>query len=1036
MLRRQRRLKSEQDTQRTAQRLLVNQLRQSSIRKKHGTPVLPAAPAFSAVSQASRRSRPVPSLAAASTVAPSAAVECDGGDSEDQNDALASALASSAEARLARSSVVAERARSSASVSAAVMAGASAIFDDEEEDDCAVLDGASADLAAASREGATQSRQSRWSRLGWNETGGAEDGSLAFVPEAEAGQVDEEVLRSLPTSMQQEYIGELRRQQQQGARARMLPAAADPRSFSREQLRSFLQGARLNLAVDRVNAEQAKRVLQGQRIVGDAGRQFLLQRADGSALETGGIDSRVALLGAVETASKLNASAADAGLQSAMQMSVSNSALAAAGSRKRSRENVGVEAFVESSGDEYEDLDSSACANARSAQLSTTVSTLHAIFDADEDAFDDGGLAKAVARVRSEATLVQATTSVDGFASQQTGAGLAPAETAAADDDDGEWEDAEDTEDEEDVWVSRSLAVEKASTVPRVAPHHVGECSVAFEDPSPNAVDNHEEAEDAEDDEAEGGGFVAEDQGEQDVEPDEFVHGGVALQAEPAKTLPPPIVAAVQQSPTALACPPETGTGMLPSELEEEESDPPAKPDATMAALEAAAATASLLTSWAGAAVRRIIKRHDPSMAPLLKQGAAIVPKLPVQTRKGEHGSREAASAPLAKEELGHLDSEPAATAGQGEGIVAALECHSPLAASSPSSSASVGFSATSSSESANPGWQPTRTEPSAADPIADAAALAALEAEEARLQATARRSQRDAESVTDSMQQEVMALLQLWGIPYIVAPMEAEAQCAELERLGLCEGVITDDSDAFLFGAKQVFKNIFESAKYVEVYKADDVERELGLSRDDLIRAALLLGSDYTEGVRGVGIVNAVEILRAFPGDEGLRELRHWIDGLDGAAEEARLVREVRKDASLLESMAPAERFKLTHQGARKRWVLGDTFPNRLVLHAYRHPNVSHNTSRFNWTAPDFEGLAAFAVQTLQFSEAQAAAVLVPVAQELSRRFVQRGMDGYLMRYQDKERAGVVRSKRLKHAVEGLAGKELADELASQRKR
>jgi DNA excision repair protein ERCC-5 len=314
---------------------------------------------------------------------------------------------------------------------------------------------------------------------------------------------------------------------------------------------------------------------------------------------------------------------------------------------------------------------------------------------------------------------------------------------------------------------------------------------------------------------------------------------------------------------------------------------------------------------------------------------------------------------------------------------------------------------------------------------VADAAALAALEAEEASLQAKARRSQRDAEGVTDGMQEEVMALLELWGIPYIVAPMEAEAQCAELERLNLCEGVVTDDSDAFLFGATQVYKNIFESAKYVEVYKAGDVERELGLSRDDLVRAALLLGSDYTEGVRGVGIVNTVEILRAFPGDEGLRELKRWIDGLEGAKEEAKLARDVRKDPELLETMSPAQRFKLTHQGARKRWVMGDTFPNRLVLHAYRHPNVSHNTSRFKWTPPDFEGLAAFAVQKLQFSETQAASVLLPVAQELSRKHVQRGMDSYLMRYQDKERAGFVRSKRLKYAVEGLAGKDQADELA-----
>jgi hypothetical protein len=48
------------------------------------------------------------------------------------------------------------------------------------------------------------------------------------------------------------------------------------------------------------------------------------------------------------------------------------------------------------------------------------------------------------------------------------------------------------------------------------------------------------------------------------------------------------------------------------------------------------------------------------------------------------------------------------------------------------------------------------------------------------------------------------------------------------------------------------------------------DVERELGLDRDLLVRLALLLGSDYTEGCQGVGIVNAVEVRGAGAGAWG----------------------------------------------------------------------------------------------------------------------------------------------------------------------
>ena len=45
------------------------------------------------------------------------------------------------------------------------------------------------------------------------------------------------------------------------------------------------------------------------------------------------------------------------------------------------------------------------------------------------------------------------------------------------------------------------------------------------------------------------------------------------------------------------------------------------------------------------------------------------------------------------------------------------------------------------------------------------------------------------------------------------------------------------------------------------------------GLTRDHLIVLAYLLGSDYVEGVEGVGVVSAMELLRDFPGD-GLEPL------------------------------------------------------------------------------------------------------------------------------------------------------------------
>lgn len=41
--------------------------------------------------------------------------------------------------------------------------------------------------------------------------------------------------------------------------------------------------------------------------------------------------------------------------------------------------------------------------------------------------------------------------------------------------------------------------------------------------------------------------------------------------------------------------------------------------------------------------------------------------------------------------------------------------------------------------------------------------------------------------------------------VPYVVAPYEADAQLAYLEKKGIIDGILTEDSDLLVFGCKRV---------------------------------------------------------------------------------------------------------------------------------------------------------------------------------------------------------------------------------------
>ncbi|XP_020239861.1 flap endonuclease GEN-like 2 isoform X2 [Cajanus cajan] len=102
-------------------------------------------------------------------------------------------------------------------------------------------------------------------------------------------------------------------------------------------------------------------------------------------------------------------------------------------------------------------------------------------------------------------------------------------------------------------------------------------------------------------------------------------------------------------------------------------------------------------------------------------------------------------------------------------------------------------------------------------------------------------------------------------GIACLNGIEEAEAQCALLNFESLCDGCFSSDSDTFLFGARTVYRDIcLGDGGYVVCYEMTDIERKLGFGRDSLIALSLLLGSDYYQGVHGLGPESACQIVKS----------------------------------------------------------------------------------------------------------------------------------------------------------------------------
>lgn len=126
---------------------------------------------------------------------------------------------------------------------------------------------------------------------------------------------------------------------------------------------------------------------------------------------------------------------------------------------------------------------------------------------------------------------------------------------------------------------------------------------------------------------------------------------------------------------------------------------------------------------------------------------------------------------------------------------------------------------------------------------------------------------------ITPEMMAACKTLVRAMGVPVIEAPCEAEAQCAELVKAGMAYATASEDMDSLTFGTKKLVRQLWsgvsasaqKKGQKPTEFSLDVALEDLDLKMSEFIDLCILCGCDYADGIKGVGVVKALSLIREY---------------------------------------------------------------------------------------------------------------------------------------------------------------------------
>ena len=130
---------------------------------------------------------------------------------------------------------------------------------------------------------------------------------------------------------------------------------------------------------------------------------------------------------------------------------------------------------------------------------------------------------------------------------------------------------------------------------------------------------------------------------------------------------------------------------------------------------------------------------------------------------------------------------------------------------------------------------------------------------------------------LTREMAEEARELLRLMGLPIVLAPGEGEAQASHMAVKESVWAAASKDYDCLLFGAPRLLRFLTISGKEFlpskgafraitpELIDTAALLQHYVITREQLIDIAILIGTDFNEGVKGIGPKKALKLVTEF---------------------------------------------------------------------------------------------------------------------------------------------------------------------------